>query len=139
MRTWTMSIVSTLLLGVVTYFSPELYKEYIDSKERVEILSPKDGASLSAPSGEVILSWAEVKKQAESIVMVEKLSGDGKWLPASHAAGRYVTQDNKMVFEVVELGAFRWRVSIEDSRDSEIGNSKWHFFSITSKDRKVSK
>ncbi|CRM70338.1 hypothetical protein [Pseudomonas sp. 24 E 13] len=139
MRTWTMSIVSTLLLGVVTYFSPELYKEYIDSKERVEILSPKDGASLSAPSGEVILSWTEVKKQAESIVMVEKLSGDGKWLPASHAAGRYVTQDNKMVFEVVELGAFRWRVSIEDSRDSEIGNSKWHFFSIISKDRKVSK
>ncbi|CAI8833135.1 hypothetical protein [Pseudomonas sp. IT-P176] len=139
MRAWTMSIVSTLLLGVATYFSPELYKEYIDSKERVEILSPKDGASLSAPSGEVILSWTEVKKQAESIVMVEKLSGDGKWLPAAHAAGRYVTQDNKMVFEVVELGAFRWRVSIEDSRDSEIGNSKWHFFSIISKDREVSK
>lgn len=139
MRAWNMSIVGALLLGVAGYFAPEYYKEYVDSKERVEVFSPKDGASLAVPLGEVTLSWAEVERQAQSIVMVEKFSGDAKWLPVAHAAGRYVTQDSKLVFKVVEIGAFRWRVFVKDSQDSEIGNSKWHFFSITSKDREVSK
>lgn len=139
LKTWVMSIIAAIAIGLVLWGVDIFYKEIGSNKdETISLLQPLDDTRLDSGDKEIKFGWKSVSEASKYILLIEKYSPiDGKWIP-SDDGGRYIALQANILVPINHVGSFKWKIIAKDSNEKSVAESTWYFFKITSGDLKFS-
>ena len=130
-KKWTMSVLSTLVVGLVIWGCSTLYQEFNPFKDKpIKLLQPLDGAQVINNTSEINFDWEDIEDTAKYILIIEKYSEKNKKWFLLESEGRKVELSSSSSISMKNTGSFKWNIVARDKDEEKIAESVWFFFEI---------
>lgn len=128
---WAMSILSTLVVGLVIWSGSTLYQEFNPFKDKpIKLLQPLDGAQISNDTTRINFDWEDIEDAAKYILIVEQYNEKNKKWFSLESEDRKVESLSSSSISMSNEGGFKWNVVARDKDEEKIAESVWFFFKI---------